>query len=411
MKYGLIGEKLGHSFSKTVHSKIADYEYELFEIAKPDLDAFMKKRDFCGINVTIPYKQSVIPYLDEISAEAKKIGAVNTVVNKNGKLYGYNTDFFGLEGLILKNNIQISGKTVLILGSGGTSKTANAVCEKLGANEIFTVSRVGGEGFITYDQAAKINAEVIINTTPCGMYPNVYEKPIDINLFKNLTAVVDVVYNPLKTQLVVDAQNKGITAVGGLYMLYYQAVKAAEIFLEKQIDVDVFDEIFKEKQNLVLVGMPSCGKTTLGKMLALELNKEFVDTDNEIVKTAGMSISEIFEKFGEAHFRNIETEVILNLSKNQGLVIATGGGAVLKPENINALSQNGKIIFIDRPLDMLITTDDRPLSSNREALEKRYIERYSIYCFASDVRINADGDINTNFQRIKEGFLNENSCN
>ncbi|MBO5089389.1 MAG: shikimate dehydrogenase [Clostridia bacterium] len=411
MKYGLIGEKLGHSFSKVVHSKIADYDYDLFEIAKADLDAFMQKRDFCGINVTIPYKTAVIPYLDEISAEAKSIGAVNTIVNKNGKLYGYNTDFFGLKGLIEHNNIEIKDKTVLILGSGGTSKTANAVCKNLGAGAVYTVSRQGGEGLITYNEAEKIDAEVIINTTPCGMYPNINVKPIDLDLFPNLQAVVDVIYNPLKTQLVLSAESRGIKAVGGLYMLYMQAVKAAEIFLEKEIKTNAFNEILKEKQNIVLVGMPSCGKTTFGKMLASEFKKQFVDTDEEIVKLANMSIPEIFDKFGEEHFRNLEAKVIVELSAKQGLVIATGGGAILRRENIEALKQNGKLIFIDRPLDLLITTNDRPLSSSHELLEKRYYERYATYCLSCDVRINADGDINTNLKRIKEGFLNEDFSN
>lgn len=408
MKYGLIGEKLGHSFSKTVHSKIADYEYELCESAKNDLDSFMKSRDFCGINVTIPYKQSVIPYLDFISDEAKEIGAVNTVVNKNGKLYGYNTDFYGLKSLIEKNDIEICGKTALILGSGGTSKTANAVLKSLGAKEIFTVSRNGGEGYITYKEAYSKNAQVIINTTPVGMYPKTNDQPIKLDSFNNLEAVVDVVYNPLKTKLIIDAQSRGIKAAGGLYMLYAQAVKAAEIFCNKEIKADVFNEILKEKQNIVLIGMPSCGKTTLGKMLAKGFNKKFIDTDEEIIKKAAITIPEIFEKHGEEYFRNLESEVIKELSQNQSLVIATGGGAILRRENIDLLKQNGKIIFIDRPLDLLITTFDRPLSRNRELLEERYFERYATYCFSCDVRINADGDINTNLERVKEGFLNEN---
>ena len=411
MKYGLIGEKLGHSFSKTVHSKIASYDYELLEIPKTDIDSFMQKRDFCCINVTIPYKETVIPYLDEISDEAKSIGAVNTIVNKNGRLFGYNTDFYGLSSLINKNSIEIKNKTVLILGSGGTSKTANAVCESMNARKIFTVSRNGGEGFITYQQAAAIDAEVIINTTPVGMFPNNFAVPISLDGFKNLEAVVDVIYNPLKTQLVLSAQRRGIKAVGGLYMLYAQAVKAAEIFTENEIKTHVFNDIFKEKQNLVLVGMPSCGKTTFGKILSAELNKSFIDTDEEIIKRSGMPISEIFEKFGEKYFRDLESEVINDLSAYQGMVIATGGGAILREENVNALKQNGKIIFIDRPLSMLITTDDRPLSKSRELLEKRYNERYGIYSSVCDVKIKADGEINDTAKLIKEGFLNENFGN
>ncbi len=404
MKYGLIGEKLGHSFSKSVHKKIADYDYELFEVAKSDFDDFMKKRNFCGINVTIPYKERVIPYLDEISDEALKIGAVNTVINKNGKLFGYNTDFYGLSALMEKNGIEIDGKTVLILGSGGTSKTANAVCKFKNAGKIYTVSRKAENGAITYEAALKIDADIIINTTPVGMFPNNLAKPIDLKHFKNLKAVVDVVYNPLKTQLVIDAQNNGVKAVGGLYMLYSQAVRAAEIFTGHEIKTDAFDELFKEKQNLVLVGMPSCGKSTLGKILADDLNKQFIDVDDEIIKRAKMPISDIFERYGEKHFRDLESDVINEISTSQGLVIATGGGAVLKEENVKALKQNGKIIFVDRPIELLITTDDRPLSSSRELLEKRYNERYNIYLSVCDVRANADGDIKTNIQRIKEGF-------
>lgn len=411
MKYGLIGEKLGHSFSKIVHSKIADYDYDLFEIAKSDLDAFMQKRDFCGINVTIPYKTAVIPYLDEISAEAESIGAVNTIVNKNGKLFGFNTDFYGLKSLIEYNDIEINGKTVLILGSGGTSKTAKAVCKNLGAKEIFIASRKGGEGYVTYTDALKLYPEIIINTTPCGMYPNNDDTPIDLENFSSIEAVVDVVYNPLKTRLVLDAHKRGIKAVGGLYMLFAQAVKAAEIFLEKEIETNAFSEIFKEKQNLVLIGMPSCGKTTFGKLLSKELGKNFVDTDDEIVKAANMPIPEIFNKFGEEYFRDLEAKVINELSVKQGLVIATGGGAVLRQENVDALKQNGSVIFIDRPLELLITTDDRPLSSSRELLEERYVERYPIYCLSCDVRVNADSDINTTLEKIKEGFLNENFGN
>ncbi len=408
MKYGLIGEKLGHSFSKTVHRKIADYDYELCEISKTDFADFMQKSDFVGINVTIPYKESVMPYLDEISEEAKKIASVNTVINKNGKLFGFNTDFFGLSALIDKNGIEIENKTVLILGSGGTSKTANAVCKNKNAGQIFTVSRKAENGFISYDEALKTNAEIIINTTPVGMFPNSLAKPIELKKFKNLKAVIDVIYNPLKTQLIIEAEGLGVKAVGGLYMLYSQAVKAAEIFKGKEIKADAFNEILKEKQNLVLVGMPSSGKTTFGKALASKLNKQFVDTDEEIINRAKMPICEIFSQYGEKHFRDLEAEAIKEISSKQSLVIATGGGAVLRKENIDALKQNGKIIFIDRPLEMLITSSDRPLSQNRQQLEKLYNERYNIYQSVCDVKITADGDIKTNVQKIKEGFLNEN---
>lgn len=411
MEYGLIGEKLGHSFSKTVHNKLADYEYELLEIKPQDLEEFIRIKNFKAINVTIPYKELVIPYLDEIDDVAKKIGAVNTVVNRNGKLYGFNTDFFGLSGLIEYNGITLSSKKVLILGSGGTSKTAYAVAESLNAREICVVSRKGGNGFITYEEAYKNHkdAEIIINTTPCGMYPNNQSMAIDINCFNKLNAVIDVIYNPIKTALVIEAEKRGITAIGGLYMLISQAVFAAEKFLSSQIEKEktenIFKEILKEKQNIVLIGMPSCGKSTIGKMLSEKSGKTFVDTDEEIVKLSKMAIPEIFEKYGENHFRDLESEVIKEVSKKQETIIATGGGAILRQENIDLLKQNSILFFIDRPLEFLESTADRPLSSNREMLEKRYNERYEKYVSAADKIIKVSNDLEENLSLIKEGFF------
>ena len=354
MEYGCIGEKLGHSFSKIIHNKLTDYDYELKEIAKADLKKFMTQKDFRAINVTIPYKEDVIPFLDEIDKTAKVIGAVNTVVNKNGKLYGYNTDFSGLNALISKNNIEIKNKKVLILGSGGTSKTANAVANYLGAKEVYRVSRNGGQGLITYKEAYQNHSdtEIIINTTPCGMYPKIGVSAVEIEKFPKLEAVVDAVYNPLSSALVVDAKDKGIKAVGGLYMLVAQAVFAAELFLDVKFDIRENDRIFREieaeKQNIVLIGMPGCGKTTVGKELAKAINKEFIDTDEEIVKREGISIPEIFKALGEAGFRKIESEIIKDVAARQGLVIATGGGAVLKDENTKLLKGNGIVFFLDR---------------------------------------------------------------
>ena len=417
MKYGLIGEKLGHSFSKIIHSELTDYDYELKEVAKDELDSFMRKADFKAINVTIPYKQDVIPYLSEIDETAKAIGAVNTIVNKNGKLYGYNTDFLGLKSLIENAKITIENKKVLILGSGGTSKTAFAVAKNMGAKEVYRVSRRGGNGLITYAEAENSHndAEVIINTTPCGMYPNIGEAAIGIDKFAKLEGVVDAIYNPLNSFLVTSAKEKGISATGGLYMLVAQAVFAAEKFTDSIIDkseIDrIYNKIFNQKRNLVLIGMPSCGKTTIGKAIAEQLGKEFIDSDDEIVKKQGMPIPEIFGKFGEKYFRNIETEVIAELSLKQSSVIATGGGAVLNKRNVDLLKENGLVIFLDRPLEKLITTDDRPLSSNRELLTKRYNERYDIYCSLADIIVNSDCDLEENIGRVKEVFLNENSCN
>lgn len=413
MEYGCIGEKLGHSFSKIVHNELADYDYTLCEIAKEDLNEFMTMADFKAINVTIPYKEAVMPFLYEIDENAKKIGAVNTIVKKDGKLYGYNTDFYGMSALINREGISLNGKKVLVLGSGGTSKTSYAVAESLGAKSIHIVSRSKSDTNITYEEAYDYHtdAEIIINTTPCGMFPNVYNMALDLNRFSKVEAVIDAVYNPLNSLLVTTAKNKGIKAVGGLYMLISQAAFAVERFIDCEISSSAVDDIYRklisDKKNLVLIGMPSCGKSTIGKSVALELNKEFIDCDIEIVKKAGINIPEIFEKYGEEYFRDLESEVIAEISLKQNCVIATGGGAILREKNINLLKGNGTVLFIDRSLDNLLCTDDRPLSQNRELLKKRYEERYDLYNSLSHIRIDADNDIQTNIKLVKEGFLNE----
>ena len=400
MEYGCIGKKLSHSFSKEIHGKIADYPYELVELSKENLHNFMIKREFKAINVTIPYKTDVMPYLDEISNEAKAIGAVNTIVNHGGKLYGYNTDFLGLSALIAHAGINLSGKKVLILGSGGTAKTAFAVAGDMGAAEIFRVSRSAKNGCITYEQAknSHADAQIIINTTPCGMYPNLFETPIDIDAFPELTGVIDAIYNPLRSELVLRAKEKGIKAEGGLYMLVSQGIFAAEIFTGGKTTVDETDRIYREmvnaKENIVLIGMPGCGKTTLGKALADELQREFIDTDEEIVKSEGKPITEIFESVGETGFRKTESQVIARIAAKQSCVIATGGGAVLRNENIRNLKANGKLYFLDRPLNELVVTADRPLSSDKESLVRRYNERYEIYRTCADFIINATGNVN-----------------
>lgn len=416
MEYGLIAEKLGHSFSKDIHNKLFDYEYELHEVDRDSFDLFMKKREFKAINVTIPYKEAVIPYLDKISDTAKKIGAVNTIVNENGVLCGYNTDYSGLKQLIEKSGIVIDGKKVLVLGSGGTSKTAYHVAKDMGARFVSRVSRENKDDCITYQDAydKHSDCDVIINTTPVGMYPNIGKSPVDIDLFTKLTGVIDVVYNPLCTKLVVDAKAKGIKAVGGLYMLVCQAIDASEKFVNKKVEfckkMQIYKEIVKSKQNIVLIGMPGAGKSTIGKLLAKEVGKTFVDTDEEIVKLLNKKIPDIFSELGESGFRKIECEVIEKLSCLQNAVIATGGGAVLNKRNMDLLKENGRIYFIDRNIEDIVTTSDRPLSSNKADLEKRYRERYSLYCERCDKHILICNDAKENMMQIKEDFLNENTC-
>lgn len=411
MNYGCIGEKLSHSFSKEIHNRLFDYEYRLQEIPREDLGEFMTQKNFKAINVTIPYKEAVIPYLDFIDETAKKIGAVNTIVNRDGKLYGYNTDFSGMRALIEKNNLSLTGKKVLILGSGGTSKTAYAVAESLGAREIYKVSRESKDGCITYAEAKNrhADAEVIINTTPCGMYPKINHAAVDIADFPQLSAVVDAVYNPLRSRLVCDALERGIPAVGGLYMLVAQAAFAAEHFTACAVAPEKIDEIYRAlfslKQNIVLIGMPGSGKSTIGKALAQTLNMAFVDTDEVIVEKAQTSIPEIFAKQGENAFRDLETDAIFEVCKNQHAVIATGGGAVLREENVKLLRQNGRIYFLDRPLSSIEATADRPLSSSREALQQRYKERYDIYVSSADVHVVSNHCIADTVQKIKEDFL------
>lgn len=390
MKYGCIGEKLGHSFSREIHHRLADYTYELKELTPEELGAFMERKEFSAINVTIPYKQAVIPYLSEISPQAKAIGAVNTIVQRDGKLYGYNTDFFGMRALILRAGIELSGKKVLILGSGGTSRTARAVAEDLSAREILVVSRTGKEG-ITYEEARACHrdAEILINTTPCGMYPNIHSVPLDIEDYPVLEGVVDAVYNPLSTELVIRARARGIKAVCGLYMLVAQAAFAVEYFLDTKIDPQkietVYGEIYKSKENIVLTGMPGSGKSTVGRLLAEKTGKTFLDTDALLEKRAGKTPAELIRAEGEPAFRDLESIVIREeAAPMTGCIIATGGGAVLRDENIKELKRNGRIWFLDRPLEEIVPTDDRPLSADRVQLEARYRERYPRYCATAD---------------------------
>ena len=411
MKYGCIGEHLGHSFSREIHGRLAEYEYELCEIAPEALDDFARARKFKAINVTIPYKEKIMPHLYNIDEGARLIGAVNTVVNRGGELYGYNTDFYGMCELIRHAGIDIRGKRVAILGTGGTSKTANAAVSSLGAAEIITVSRTARDGVIDYAQlhGEHSDVDVIINTTPVGMFRDFDGMPVDISVFKSLSGVFDAVYNPLRTRLVSEAMKRGIPAEGGLYMLVAQAVRASEIFLDVVYPEGTTERIYREmmddKENIVLIGMPASGKSTVGKRLSELTWREQIDTDERIVFEVEMSIPEIFEKEGEAGFRRYEADVIRAVSQDTGKVISTGGGAILNPENVDRLKRNGRIYFIDRPLDKLMPTSDRPLAQTREAVERRYNERYALYTKYADRVIAADVGPDEVAERIMEDFL------
>ena len=411
MIYGLIGEKLAHSFSKVIHDMIGGYEYELKEIPPQELDGFMKAKDFRAINVTIPYKEKVIPYLDFVSDQARAIGAVNTIVNDRGTLYGYNTDYFGLKALFATTGVSAADKTVVILGSGGTAKTARAVFADLGAGKVLIVSRTPTGDYISYDEAKTVysGAEILVNTTPCGMYPRSAETPIELSAFTRLECLLDVIYNPLCTRLMREAARRGVIAKSGLYMLVAQGVIASGLFFGKapkteQIDA-VYERIVRLKRNVVLTGMPGAGKSTVGKILAASLRRELIDTDDEIVGRIGMPIAEFFKTRGEKEFRKIESEVIAEASAKNGVIIATGGGAVLDEKNIDELKSNGTIYFVDRPLDLIRPTSSRPLSMDREALKKRYEERYPIYLATADKRIESDGNSAKVADAIKGDFV------
>lgn len=395
MRYGLLGERLSHSFSKEIHESLGKYKYELIEVAREDLDEFMEKKEFDGLNVTIPYKELVMPYLDHISTNAKAIGAVNTIINKDGKLYGYNTDYYGLKDLIEKAHIIIKNKTVLILGTGGTKKTADRVVRELGAKKIYIASRKTTTQYVSYKDIYNYqDVNVIINTTPKEMYPTIYDQILDINKFQNLTAVVDVIYNPLHTNICLDAKARGITYCNGLFMLVSQAAYAYDLFTDEVLDVRaierLFIQMFKKKENICLIGMPSCGKTTLGKMISEKLGREFYDIDTLIEQRVGMKIYDYFKHHTEDEFRIVERKIIREVSLKQGCVISTGGGVITNEDNIKALKHNSKLFFIDRSLKNLIASDTRPLSSTRDKLEELYNKRLPLYKKYADKIIDGD---------------------
>ena len=390
MKCGLLGRKLGHSYSPQIHRQLGDYTYELFEKEPEELKNFLKFGDFTGINVTVPYKKEVIPYLDQLTPQAKRLGAVNTIVRRDGRLIGHNTDHFGFETMLRSAGLTVSGKKALVLGSGGASNTVVAVLEAAGATAI-VISRSGENNYQNLHLHA--DASLIVNTTPLGMYPNVGISPVDLHLFPQLEGVLDVIYNPARTQLLLDAEQLGLTACNGLLMLVAQAKEAAEWFTETNISDEKIPTIHaalaRQMENIILVGMPGCGKSTIGKKLAETCGKDFVDADAFIVDKAGKSIPNIFAESGEDGFRVIETQVLAELGKQSGLVIATGGGCVTRECNYPLLHQNGTIFWLTRALEKL-PIQGRPLSQITR-MEDMYKIRKPLYEAFCDHTINNDG--------------------
>lgn len=396
--YCLIGKRLDYSYSKVVHNKLG-YDYDLTEVKEEELASFIRSGRYLGFNVTIPYKKAVIPFLDEISPEAKALGVVNLVMRDGDKLKGYNMDIRGMEYALKRTGVSLKGKKVLILGSGNTSETAEYLARENGAAAIVKISRSGEDN---YQNVAKHkDAAYIINTTPVGTFPGNEDSLIDLALFPALEGVQEVIYNPFKTRLALQAEDRGLPVATGLDMLVGQAAYSAEKFrgvLPPEAEVDrIVKEILIEDRNIVLIGMPSCGKTTVGRRLAERLGRAFVDVDEEIVKAHG-DIPSIFAKEGEDTFRIYESEVIAEVSKKHRLVIATGGGAVLKERNRLNLRQNGVVVYLRRELSALTDTG-RPLSQGGR-IKELFREREPIYKALAEIVVDNDKGIEDAVQTI-----------
>lgn len=395
--YGLIGERLGHSFSPQVHRFFADYDYRLIELAPEALAPFLRERAFSGVNVTIPYKRAVMPLCDALSDEAARIGSVNTIVNDGGRLTGYNTDYYGLRRMAEAAGIPFSGRKALILGSGGAARTALAAARDLGAREALLVSRRGcGPDTVDYETAcrAHADADVLINATPVGMFPEAGAAPVDLARFPACRGVLDLVFNPLRTALLLMAKDRGIPCANGLGMLVSQAKRAAELFTSRVIDpaleAQAVSAVTRARANLVLIGMPGCGKSTVGRLAAKRLGRPFVDLDARIAEREGRSCAAIIEQDGEAAFRDAEARAAAEAGAAFGQVIAAGGGTVLRQDAMAALRQNGCVIWLDRPLNRL-ATGGRPLSEGGAALERLFAARAPLYRRYADRRLSSKG--------------------
>lgn len=401
MQCGLLGRKLGHSYSPQIHGQLASYDYSLFEKEPEELEGFLKNGNFVGLNVTIPYKKDVIPFLDQLSPVARRLGAVNTIVRRgDGSLVGHNTDYFGFRYLVQQSGLDVRGKKVLVLGSGGASNTAVAALQELGARVVI-ISRSGENNYGNLHLHA--NASVIVNTTPVGMYPNTGVSPIDLGCFPQLEGVLDVVYNPARTQILLDAENRGLVAMNGLWMLVAQAKESAEWFSGGTIPdsriVQIHAALQAQMENIILVGMPGCGKTTIGRLLARETGKQFVDADEALEARVGRKITDIIPTDGEAAFRCLETETLAGLGKQSGFVIATGGGCVTQERNYPLLHQNGTILWLTRALDKL-PIEGRPLSQTGK-LQQMLATRQPMYRRFADAVIENDGTVEETLAQIR----------
>lgn len=403
-RFGLIGKTLKHSFSPKLHKYLGDYSYELFELKPNELESFFKRQDLKAINITMPYKEEAMKYCNKFSPEALRIGCINTAIWDGEDIIGYNTDYYGCMEMLKEIDLEIKGSSVAILGDGSTSKTVRVALEDLGAKEILYISR---RGEIKFDDMEKYNhVEVIVNATPVGMYPNNLESLLNLKDFPKLKAVADVVYNPLRTKLILDAKRLGIRTATGLKMLVYQGIKANELFFDRKIEKEeskkIYSYIYRDVSNIVIIGMPGSGKTSIGRSLAKKLDRGFVDLDREIEKIDGISVQQIFENYGEDGFREFENAACIKYGKETGIIISTGGGVVLDKQNFNSLKQNGIIVQIDRKLNKL-ATKGRPLSKGGfENLVKLQIERTKKYQDFADFKV-----INIYHPDCVEDIINE----
>ena len=401
MKCGLLGRKLAHSYSPAIHALLGNYEYNLYEKEPEELEAFLRSSDWDGINVTIPYKQAVIPYLDSLTPIASEVGTVNTIIRRDGKLIGSNTDYWGFLSMVEKSGLSPAGKKCLVLGSGGASQVVQAVLRSKNAN-VVVISRSGENNYENLSR--HVDASIIVNTTPVGMYPNAGVSPVNLDRFPHLEGVLDLVYNPARTQLLMDAESRGIVAMNGLFMLVAQAKTAAEHFMDTTLSdaklAEIHHSLRAQMENIILIGMPGCGKSTIGRLLAEKTGKYFVDADTEIENMAQKTIPRMFAEDGEAVFRDYETKVLDALGKRSGLVIATGGGCVTKMRNYPLLHQNGTIFWLQRELDQL-PTEGRPLSTDLAAM---YRTRAPLYAQFADHILDNNGTLDDAITAILEVF-------